>query len=95
MTHRKHPRGWLLCLLLTILSGCSLLVQLGLKLLTRVLLHQAGSASVGIIGGADGPTAIFVTSTAGSWFSELLSLLLSLLVLLLGLFGLRRFRRHS
>lgn len=95
MTHRKHPRGWLLCLLLTILSGCSLLVQLGLKLLTWILLHRSSPASVGIIGGADGPTAIFVTSTAGSWDAELLPPLLSLLVLLLGLFGLRRFRRHT
>lgn len=38
------------------------------------------SASVGIIGGADGPTAVFVTGTLGSWVIPLLVVILLLLV---------------
>ena len=53
------------CLALSILSGLVLLVN-GLEaLLTWTLFSFAAgeTASVGIIGGADGPTAIFVTSS--------------------------------
>lgn len=47
-----------------------LLVVLGVLLavwgiLTMVVINPAVSPSIGIIGGADGPTAIFVTSKAG------------------------------
>ena len=34
------------------------------------------ASSVGVIGGADGPTAIFVTSNVQSWFHYVLAVLM-------------------
>lgn len=38
------------------------------------------SASLGIIGGADGPTTVYVSGTLGSWVVPLLVVILLLLV---------------
>lgn len=37
-------------------------------------------SSIGIIGGSDGPTAVFVTGTLGSWVVPLLVVIILLLV---------------
>ena len=49
---------------LAVLGGIGLLVR-GILWCLAPALANAGAASVGIIGGADGPTAIFVTSEPG------------------------------
>ena len=60
-----------------------------LGLLPLWLAGCAESASIGVIGGADGPTAIYVTSQPATWLLWLLGA-----VLLLVLFFLwRKFRR--
>ena len=61
-TYKKSPWRWV-CLLLAAVSGFCLAYR-GLPGLLLMLFNKANNAtSVGIIGGADGPTAIFVTTS--------------------------------
>lgn len=67
-------------------------------LVARVI-HQMGgisfsvpsAATIGIIGGADGPTSVFVAASAGSWWGTLFKLLL----LGTGILGLRYMNRRK
>lgn len=63
--YRKSPWRWV-CLAIAALGGALLLFD-GITNLLAYLLTQSidGANSVGSIGGADGPTAIFVTRTGG------------------------------
>lgn len=76
---------------LTGVSGCLMLLQpLWLKLVSALAgntLDRHG-VSIGVIGGADGPTAIFVTTPG--WTAYLLPVLLTVL----GLGGLLYFRKN-
>ena len=60
--YRKSPWRYVF-LALAILSGLWLAWYAGLTMFARILANEA--ASIGIIGGADGPTAIFVTTSPG------------------------------
>jgi len=60
-TYRKSPWRWG-CLALAVFSGLCLAYR-GLPGLLLMLFNKANNASIGIIGGADGPTAIFVTTS--------------------------------
>lgn len=53
----KRTIGIVLVVLGVLLAVCGILAM--------VVINPAVSPSIGIIGGADGPTAIFVTGTAG------------------------------
>ncbi len=76
MEQTKSPWRFL-CLAGAILCALVLLWQIGVWVLLAIALSQAahwsapavdtGSASLGIIGGADGPTAVFVTGAPGFW----------------------------
>lgn len=63
-TYRKSPWRWV-CFAVAILSGLCLACQ-GLPGLLLMLFNRTynAAASIGIIGGADGPTAIFITTKA-------------------------------
>ena len=84
-TYVKSPWRWL-CLVLAIGSGLSLLWGGGLSFLTWLLnrLTQAEVNSIGIIGGVDGPTTIFVTTSPDAWLYQLG---MCLLLLVMGVFG--------
>lgn len=60
----------------------------GIHMYGGVSLDVTKATSIGIIGGADGPTAIFVTASAGPVWATLGKLL----VLLTGIFGWRNLR---
>ena len=60
-TYKKSPWRWI-CLALAVVSGLCLAYR-GLPGLLLMLFNKANNASIGIIGGADGPTAIFVTTS--------------------------------
>lgn len=60
-TYQKSPWRWA-CLALAVVSGLCLAYS-GLPGLLLMLFNKANNASIGIIGGADGPTAIFVTTS--------------------------------
>ena len=60
--YRKSPWRWA-CLALAVISGLCLIYR-GLPGLLLALFHKTYNASsIGVIGGADGPTAIFVTTS--------------------------------
>ena len=66
---QKYPKSpWRFLLWgCTICGGLQLLGKLASRILSWILLAEASSeaATIGIIGGADGPTAIFVTTSPG------------------------------
>ena len=84
----KSPWRWLF-LGLSILCGCYLAIE-GAAGIFAYFLTQSTAASVGIIGGADGPTAIFVTASPTGLAGRAV---LTLIVLLLGILGFYRLSR--
>lgn len=83
-TYQKSPWRWP-CLILVVFSGFCLAYR-GLPGLLLMLFNKAhNAASIGIIGGADGPTAIFVTTKATDGILPTFGLYALLLVM--GLIG--------
>ena len=74
------------CLIPAILSGLYLSYPR-----LRGLFYNAKAASIGIIGGADGPTAIFVTSKI-SWQPVKI---IAILLLILGITGFIALSKHA
>ncbi len=69
--NRRLQRICAICLLVTAaVVGCGVLLPM--LSFTLMLAAHENAASVGIIGGADGPTAIFVTGSPPSWGTILL-----------------------
>lgn len=78
----RSPWRWA-CLALAVISALAFLYKGVLNLLVAAITF-AEKQSVGIIGGADGPTAIFVTQAPEN---ALYSMLMSALVLLMSIVG--------
>lgn len=87
-TYVKSPLRWV-CLILAVVSGIALLFGGGIGLLTY-LLNQSINSSIGIIGGADGPTTIFVTTSPDAILYNVGICLLLLVMGVIGFFALRR-----
>ena len=84
---RKGP-WWFVCLAAAVISGSWLAFYGIIQLLAHGIL-EGEAASIGIIGGADGPTAVFVTTQTGfDWDVALMAA-----VFLLGIGGLFILRR--
>ncbi len=90
-TFRKSPWRWLFLLMAGL---CALWLGADLLLPLLFALSLGESGSVGIIGGADGPTAIFVTSAPGISPEAVIASVLLLLSLVL-FFRLGRCRRNE
>ena len=82
-------------LLLAIISGFNFLSGIAAWLISDVFggisFSTTKASSIGIIGGADGPTAIFITAA----HPQIWELLLWLILLAASLYGLRRFRKQK
>ena len=84
--YRKSPWRYVF-LALAILCALWLAWYLGLTMFTQIFANEA--ASLGVIGGADGPTAIFVTTSPGfDW-----DIVLATGLLIGGIAGFLRLRR--
>ena len=83
------------CLLLAVVSGFNFLSGIAAWLIADVFggisFNVTEASTIGIIGGADGPTAIFVTAT----HPHIWEILLWLVILAVSLYGLRRFRKSQ
>ena len=86
-------------LVCAILGGLALLGNLAAFIACRLVSEgwniPAEAASIGIIGGADGPTAVFVTYGAPSGLHAVLQWLVPLILLVLGVWGFRRLSRQK
>lgn len=92
-TYRKSPWRWG-ALGLAIFSGLCLAYK-GMPSLLLVLFNKAHNASIGIIGGADGPTAIFVTNTTtGQFFPSAGIYVLLLTMGIVGFLALGKLKRE-
>jgi len=90
--YRKSPWRWV-CFALIVLC-LIILLQGGLRrLLALALFTGAESASIGIIGGADGPTAIFITRPRGHFLYQYGIPALLLLAAVIGFVALSRIGR--
>lgn len=89
-TYKKSPWRWL-CLALAIISALCLAYR-GLPGLLLMLFNKANNASIGIIGGADGPTAVFVT-TSNSAFPFVGIYVLLLAMGIIGFIGLSKLKQ--
>lgn len=54
-----------------------------LAVILGVAVYMGEKSSIGVIGGADGPTAVFVAGSLGSWVVPLLVVIVLLLVVIL------------
>ena len=92
-TYRKSPWRWVF-LGLAALSGLCLAYR-GLPGLLLMLFNKTynAAASIGVIGGADGPTAIFVTTTPRSMHTTIGLYAILLLTGILGFLILRKLKR--
>lgn len=90
--YTKSPWRWG-CLGLAIISGLCLAYR-GLLGLLLMLFNKANNASIGIIGGADGPTAIFVTTAnTNSGFPSAGIFVLLLIMGVIGFIALSKIRQ--
>ena len=87
-TFVKSPWRWV-CFALILLCIASLLLKGFIGILAYALTLSV-NASVGVIGGADGPTAIFVTSSPDAWLYQMG---ITLLLLVMGILGFYRLSR--
>ena len=78
----KNPWRWV-CLVVAIIGALSLLWQ-GVIMVLAYTLTRNEAASIGIIGGADGPTAIFVTTTMAPIAYKVI---IPLILLVIGIIG--------
>lgn len=79
--NEQRRKMWrIVCVLLLLFSGVSLAFELALQITI-----ESGAASIGVIGGADGPTSIFVT-TSRSPFADGILLVLLLVGALIGIY---------
>ena len=93
-TYTKSPWRWA-CLALTAFSGLCLRFG-GLQNLLLLLFNKVNKAStIGIIGGADGPTAVFVTSKVrDSGLPPEAMYIVLMLMGILGFFALRKIKQQ-
>ena len=82
-TYQKSPWRWA-CLGLAILFGWRLARHSAANILMMLIGRPGNDASIGIIGGADGPTAIFLTTSADTLIYRFV---LYFLLLVLGIIG--------
>lgn len=90
-TYRKSPWRWL-CLGVAILCGMVLLFGGSIGILT-FLINKSINSSLGIIGGADGPTAIFIATPDGYVVQQFIIYGILLVLGIVGYLALSRLKR--
>ena len=90
-TYQKSPWRWA-CVVLMIVSILLILFRGALGLWAAMVNFQANH-SIGIIGGADGPTAIFISAPEGYFIQQIIIAGIMLVMSILGYWALSHIRR--
>ena len=75
-----------------IAGGLVLLSVVAPMIIGAILKAQTAANSIGIIGGADGPTAIMVVGTVGAG-SVIIEIVIGVLLIAAGIWGLRKIKK--
>jgi len=75
--------------IIAIIAGVLVLFSVAAPMIMGAILEAQAAASVGIIGGADGPTAIMLVGAVGAG-SVIIEIVLGVLLIAAGIWGLRR-----
>ena len=82
--------------IIAIVAGGLILLSVAAPVLIGAILEFQMKAqvasSVGIIGGADGPTAVFVAGKLGIW-SVIMEVLAGILLIVAGIWGYRKYKK--
>lgn len=79
--------------IISIIAGGLVLLGVAIPpIVGAVLKEQTAASSVGIIGGADGPTAIFLAGTIGVG-SVIVEIVIGVLLIAVGIWGLRNLKK--
>ena len=79
--------------IISIISGALVLLSVATPMIVGLVLNaQTASGSVGIIGGADGPTAIFLAGTIGAG-GVILEVVIGVLMIAVGIWGLKKYKK--
>ncbi len=99
----KLPEKWrkilhILCIVVCVIAAVSLVYEVVVQLVVQAMLHSdtlTPSGDIGIIGGADGPTAIVVGTTVVKSSAPLVRRLVYLLVIVLSGVGMYLTRKKK
>jgi len=94
-SERRRKLWRIIFIIAMVIAALALIADFGVELYIRYLMNNTSlgeAASVGIIGGADGPTTVFVTTTAVP--GNILRSLLPLLAMLLAGVGIYKTKPH-
>lgn len=75
--------------IISIIAGGLVLLGVAAPMIMGVVLKAQAASAVGIIGGADGPTAIMLVGTIGAG-SVVVEVAIGILLLAVGIWGLRK-----
>ena len=79
--------------IISIIVGGLVLLGVALPLIVGAILKaQVAASSIGIIGGVDGPTAIFLAGTIGVG-SVITEIIIGILLIAAGIWGLRKLKK--
>lgn len=78
--------------IISIVAGGLLLLSVIAPMVIGAILTSKTSGSVGMIGGADGPTAVFVVGTFGAW-SVIIESMIGVLLVTAGIWGLTKCKK--
>ena len=78
--------------IIAIIAGGLVLLNVAAPMIIGAVLESQAASSVGIIGGADGPTAIMVAGTIGAG-SVIIEIVIGILLIVGGILGLRKCKK--
>jgi len=91
--NNKIRRLWLTVIAVCLIISSVILITFSALFLVRLVIFASPSSSLGIIGGADGPTTILVSSTV-SWLEILILFSVGLIIFLAAILIFRRIKKQ-
>jgi len=80
--------------IISIIAGSLMLLSVVAPMIIGAILEAKATGAIGIIGGADGPTAIFVAGKLGAG-SIIVEVLIGVLLVGIGIWGIRKIKKQG